>query len=211
MTVIHESFIGSSEAPRYCTVIELERGMLMREGRLIERIQAGEVSFEFIREIAESTLPYQNISNLMLNIMSLTDWTSETLNLNFICAKIKKACDQAADHSRPPANGFNICGRRTVAEAKKEGLACRGYDDVGHPGGDVVFVDPYDWDDTGRGLKRYPHTYDVILRPEMMEHYEKHDSHKEQEIWRKRVDMDGSPRVMERRVKAALSAAEETT
>ena len=209
MTIIHESFIGTSGHPRYFTVIELERGMLMREGRLIERIQAGEVSFEFIREIAESTLPFQNISNLMLNIMNLTAWTLETLNLKCICEKIKKACDQAADHSRSPANAHNICGRRTVAEAKAEGLACRGYDDVGHPGGDVVFVDPYDWDDTGRGLKRYPHTYDVILRPEMREHYEKHDTYKEQDLWEKRVNMDGSPRVMERRVKAAKEDGDE--
>jgi hypothetical protein len=203
VTIIHESYIGRPGHPRYITVIELERGMLMREGRLIERIQAGEVSFDFIREIAESTLPFQNISNLMLNIMNLTTWTSETLNLKCICEKIKKACDQAADHSRPPANAFNICGRRTVAEAREEGLAMRGYDDTFHPGQDVVFVDPYDWDDTGRGVKRYPHTYDCILRPEMAEYYNKHDTYKEQEVWEKRVNMDGSPRVMERRVKAA--------
>ncbi len=209
MTVIHEAFIGSSGHPRYVTVIELERGMLMREQHLIDRIRAGEVSFNFIREIAESTLPYQNISNLMVNIMGMTTWTSGTINLKCICAKIKKACDQAADHSRPPATGFNICGRRTVAQAHAEGLACRGYDDKHNPVGDVVFVDPYDWDDTGRGLKRYPHTYDVILNPEMMAHYEKHDSYKERDIWSDRVDTDGSPRVMERRVRAALKAAEE--
>ena len=103
MTIIRESYIGQPGHPRYITVFELERGMLMREARLIDRIMAGEVSFDFIREIAESTLPFQNISNLIQNVIGMTDWTPETLNLKLICETIKKACDQASDLSKPPA------------------------------------------------------------------------------------------------------------
>lgn len=65
-----------------------------------------------------------------------------------------------------------------------------------------------EFDNKGCDVKRYPHTYEVILHPHMKAIYEKTDTYEEREAWEKRVDRDGSPRVMERRVKAALSAKE---
>ena len=205
MTVIHESFIGTSGHPRYLTVIELERGMLMREERLAKRVMARELSFDFVREIAESTLPFQNVANLLENIVGLNEWTLENVSLKVVCQKIIKACNIAADQSKPPVTAYNVCGRMDFTEARKAGKACLGYDDVLHPGQNVVFVhaDPDDWDSAGRGLKRYPHTYECILRPDMVAYYKKHDTYKEQRDWERRVDKDGSPRVMKRRVEEA--------
>jgi len=211
MTVLFDGLIGPSYKPAHMMVCELERGMLMREERLAYRIQAGEVSFEFIREIAESTLPFQNVANLLENIIGCNEWATETSNLKAICAKIIKACNMAADHSKPPVTAFNVMGRMRFSEARKARKSCCGYDEAMHPGKDIVFVkaDPDDWDETGRGLKRYPHTYECILHPHMAEHYEKIDTWKDQEVWEERVRKDGYPFMMERRVKDALLAMQE--
>jgi len=209
VTVIHESFIGTPGHPRYFTVIELERGMLMREERLAQRIRARELSFDFIREIAESTLPFQNVANLLENVIGCNEWTLENVNLKAICQKIVEACNLAAS-DRPPVTAYNVQGRMDHRQARKEGRSTYGYDDALDPGGYTVFVkaDPDDWDDTGRGVKRYPHTYECILYPHMIDHYKKTDTYKEQQIWEKRIDRDGSPRVMKRRVKEAEAARE---
>ena len=169
MTVIHESFIGTSSHPRYFTVLETPYGMILREGRFARRIVANELSFDFIVEIAESTLPFQNVANLLENIIIRHEWTSENCNLKAVCQMVIEACNMVADYSKPPATG-----------------RCKG-----------------EFDARGRGIKRYPHTYECILRPHMVEVYKKQDTYKQQEVWQERVDRDSSPRVMERRVKAA--------
>ena len=209
MTVIFDGLCGLPYKPFHMTVMETPRGMLMREERFRDRILAREVSYDFIREIAESTLPFQNISNLLRNVVGLTEWTSDTLNLRAICEMVISACDKAADHSKPPCGSHNVMGRMPIRKAMGAGKRCLGYDDALHPGQDIVFVDadPDDWDDTGRGNKRFPHTYECILRPHMVEVYKKSDTWEEREAWEKRVDRDGMLIVMDRRVREARRAA----
>ena len=208
MTVLFDGLVGPDYKPAHMMVIELPRGMLMREERFRDRILAREVSYAFIREIAESTLPFQNVANLLRNVVALNEWTSDTVNLRCMCEMVIEACDKAADKSKPPCGAHNAMGRMPFAQARKAGKSCFGYDNVTDPGGDTVFVmpDPDDWDETGRGIKRYPHTYECILRPWMYRVLRKGDSLEARKEWRERTEMDGSPPVMKRRVRAAQEA-----
>ena len=171
MSVIHKSFIGAAEYLRYVTVIELPLGLLMRERRLISRIRANELSYEFVREIAESTLPFQNVADLLRNVVSRHKWTTESISIKTICQMVIQACDQAADKSKPPLTGATL------------GQDC--------------------WDATGEGIKRYPHTYECILRPYMEEPLREGDCRKDQRDWEHRIALDGSPSIMGQRVRDA--------
>jgi hypothetical protein len=190
------------------TVCELERGMLMREERLAYRIQAGELSFDFIREIAESTIPFRNVANLLENLVAINEWTTENLNLKCICEQIIRACKKAFTPGTVPAT-MRACYPSKKWDDVEPGRPKLGYDDALYPGQDVVFTTSDDWDDAGRGIKRYPHTYECILHPHMAKVYKNHDPYEGRKAWEKRTDMDGSPPVMRRRVRDAERAKEE--
>ena len=83
-------------------------GTLKREERLCRRIMAGELSYDFIVEIAESTLPFRNIANLLENLISYQEWTSKNLNLKAICLKIIKACEMEQQPGKLPMTGGNL-------------------------------------------------------------------------------------------------------
>jgi hypothetical protein len=189
VSLIYQSFVED----RQIAVYELERGMLMREERLCKRIMAKELSREFVIEIAESTLPFRSIENLMSNILGYHEWPTEMLGLKCEIQKIMKACSKVARYDKVPPTAAYIFGLKSSAPLEDEDVCVEPY----------WVLEPQDYDDEGRGVKRYPHTYECILYPWMYEVYKKQDSYEKRKKWEKRVNKDGSPRVMDRRVEEA--------
>lgn len=149
-------------------------GTSLREGRLCRRIIAGEFSLDFIVEIAESTLPYRNIANLLDNLISRQEWTPKNMNLKSICEKIIKACEIAQDTDKVPMTG----GSLSLNKTKEIDLA-------------------------GREVKRYPHTYDAILYPHLVKSYAACDTPERRKEWKRRTERDGSVPIMNFRVDRA--------
>jgi hypothetical protein len=163
MTLLSEAFIGSAGHPRYITVLETPFGMLQNEEYLTERIKGGEqASYDFILEIAESTLPFRNVANLLQNLINYTEWTPETANLRAICDQIIVACEKAFEPGAVPATMGSCYHGKGAA--------------------------PFKVDGNGRDQKYYPHTYEAILRPHMiptLDHtFKKIAAEREERAWK---------------------------
>lgn len=142
MTVLAHFYSGPDKGGRHYYVLETPAGMLLNEQYLIERIRGGEqASYNFILEIAESTLPFRNVADLLNNLINYTNWTLENANLRAICDQIISACEKAFMPNAVPATA-GTC----------------------YPGRKI----DYTIDDNGRGQKYYPHTYEAILHPHMV-------------------------------------------
>jgi hypothetical protein len=152
MTILSQMFIGEPGHPRWITVFESPLGMLQNEEYLSHRIKGGEqASYDFILEIAESTLPFRNVDNLLLNLIEHTTWTSENVNLRAMCDQVTEACKKGFTPNTVPAT-MGSCYRRAA-------------DMVASDGTPLKLQEP---DEAGRDQKYYPHTYEAILRPHMI-------------------------------------------
>ena len=178
---------------RSIVVHETEWGMLLREERLARRIMADELSFDFIREIAESTLPFRSVHNLIGNIVGRHEWTTENCQLKAVCKKIMDACEKAMDLTKAPPTAGNIYGITRTTPTEDEDVLIE----------PVYMVEPKDCDLEGYGVKRYPHTYECLLRPWMYKVLRAADTPEERKLWERRIRMDGVVGIMEKRVERA--------
>lgn len=131
------SDVSAVHEGRFIRVIchETDYGTVLREQAFIDRIKAGEdPSYEFIVEIAESTLTFLVIKNLLENLIRLGEcrgfFNSENMNLKCIVASIISSID-----AQVPSGAIEM----TAATIRRS------------PRGEV--------DLTGWGLKRYPRDY----------------------------------------------------
>lgn len=153
MTLLSQTFVGEAGHPRWVIALETPYGMLLSEEYLAERIRGGEqASYDFILEIAESTLPFRNVANLLENLVNRTEWTLDNCNLKSMCEQIIAACEKAATPDGVPATmgSLGYC-RYTLEDGRIVGVP-------GDPNADCA----------GRDQKYYPHTYEAILHPHMV-------------------------------------------
>lgn len=153
MTLLAQYYTGPGKGARYVSTLETPYGMLLNEEYLASRIKGGEqASYDFILEIAESTLPFRNVDNLLLNLIERTTWTLDNANLRAMCDQIMSACKKAFTPDGSPAT-----------------MATLGYVHFTYTDGTKIGIpsDPK-VDCAGRDQKYYPHTYEAILRPHMI-------------------------------------------
>lgn len=132
----------------FVTCYETPYGLLIREQGYINRIQAGECSYKFMVEIAESTLTLLQVKDLLQNMIAYRDPTPETMNLDCMVAQIIKAIDLAIpEDQRKPVTAGSCYG--DPRQNEKGFLVWS----------ERVAWSPPNW--TGRGLKRYPQDYQV--------------------------------------------------
>jgi len=121
MTILSHRMYSTGSIGKYfgITVIETPYGMLLNEERLAKRIQDHECSYEFMVEIAESTLPFRNIHNLMLNLINYQTWTSEAMNLKCMMKQIMVSCEKVMQEDKPPCTRGCV-GEDFVGRGQKE-------------------------------------------------------------------------------------------